>query len=91
MGRNSFRQVFSDGSFIEISLASIRPDKWRPHGVRYRFAWVQKGRCRVLFDNHHGKKDHLHIDGAEMPFEFESVAQLRKRFEEEIRKLGGTL
>ena len=89
MGKDSVRQILSDKSFIEITLMPIRPDKWRPHGARYRFAWVQNGKCRVLFDNHHGKKDHMHLDGVEHPFEFESISHLRRRFEEEIRKLGG--
>lgn len=91
MGTNSVRQLLEDGSFLEISLTSIRPDKWRSHGIRYRFAWVQKGKCRVLFDNHHGKQDHMHIDGVEIPYEFVSVGELRRRFEEEVRKLGGEI
>ena len=45
----------------------------------------------MLFDNHHGKKDHMHIDGVEHPFEFESISQLRREFEKAIEVLGGTL
>ena len=33
----------SDGSFIEGSIEAITPDRWRPHGVRYRLAWIQEG------------------------------------------------
>lgn len=85
------RQFLDDGSYLDVSIHPIAPDKWRPHGVRYRLAWIKSGRCRVLFDNHHGKSDHLHIDGEERPYEFTSVSQLRKDFEAQVRKLGGAL
>jgi hypothetical protein len=91
MGKSSFRKTLADGSFIHITLAAIKPDKWRPHGVKYRYAWIQNGICRVLFDNHHGKKDHMHVDGAETYFTFESIQDLETRFEAEIRRLGGSL
>ena len=83
------RPDLPDGSFIDISIDEIAPDRWRPHGVRYRFAWIDKGVCRVLFDNHHGKHDHLHIDGVEMEYRFISVEKLYDDFTSEIRSLGG--
>ena len=64
------RRRLQDGSFIEGMIESIPKDRWRPHGVRYRLAWVQNGICRVLFDNHYGKEDHLHVDGAEQRYHF---------------------
>ena len=85
------RVYLLDLSFIEWSLAEIKPDRWRPHGVRYRMAWIQNGICRVLFDNHHGKGDHMHLDGVERPYSFISFAKLREDFEREVRKLGGSL
>ena len=83
------RTDLSDGSYIDVSIDRIKPDRWRPHGVRYRMAWVKNGECRVLFDNHHGKGDHLHVDGEELPYEFTSVEQLARDFAQEVRKLGG--
>lgn len=85
------RQYLTDGSFIERAVDAIEPDQWRPHGYRYRFAWIQKGICRVLFDNHHGKQDHCHIDGKEKLFRFTGIEQLLNQFYSEIRKLGGPL
>lgn len=85
------RQVLADGSFIELTLSRIRPDKWRPHGVKYRMAWIERGRCRLLFDNHTGKSDHFHRDGQEFPYHFESAAKLRQDFESELRKMGVTI
>jgi predicted transcriptional regulator len=51
------RKRLKDGSFIEGMIQIIPSDRWRPHGVRYRLAWVIEGKCRVLMDNHFGKYD----------------------------------
>jgi hypothetical protein len=83
------RTELPDGSYIDIAVDLIAPDCWRPHGVRYRMAWVKNGKCRVLFDNHHGKEDHFHINGKEHPYTFTTVEQLAQDFAEEVRKLGG--
>ena len=85
------RQLLDDGSYLDISIFSIRRDKWRPHGVRYRLAWIKNGICRVLFDNHHGKTDHVHLDGKEYFYEFTNVRKLREDFETQVRKRGGPL
>jgi hypothetical protein len=85
------RAYLADLSFVEWSLIEIKPDHWRPHGVRYRMAWIQNGVCRVLFDNHHGKGDHAHIDGVEKVYVFESFVKLKEDFEREVRKLGGSV
>ena len=83
------REALSDGSFIDGSIELIQPDRWRPHGVHYRLAWVQHSVCRTLFDNHYGKEDHYHVDGVERKYHFVSVDQLSEDFLTEIRKLGG--
>ncbi len=90
MGSSQRRQL-RDGSYYDWSLQAIKPDRWRPHGIRYRLAWIQKGSCRVLFDNHHGKTDHCHIDGREMPYVFRGIGELFDDFLSEIRKLGGAV
>ncbi len=51
--------------------------------------WVKNEMCRILFDNHHGKEDHFHIDDKEFPYKFTTVEQLASDFFEEVRKLGG--
>jgi len=85
------RRDLGDGSFVDISLGPIKPDKWRPHGIKYRFAWVERGVCRVLYDNHSGKTDHCHIDGVERLYKFVSIETLYDDFAVEIRKLGGLI
>lgn len=85
------RRDLPDGSFIDISIDPIKADKWRPHGIKYRFAWVEEGICRVLFDNHVGKTDHCHIDGVEKPYHFMSIEKLYDDFIAEIRNSGGLI
>lgn len=83
------RKRLIDGSFVDASVEIVDRDKWRPHGVRYRIAWIQDGKCRVLFDNHHGKTDHFHVDGAESEYLFQSIEQLFDDFERLVELLGG--
>ena len=50
-----------------------------PDGVRYRLALVEviSGKIIALFDNHHPKGHHLHLeDGTERSYRFESVGKL---------------
>jgi hypothetical protein len=83
------RTYCPDGSYIDASVQYIKSDRWRPHGVRYRLAWIQNGKARVLFDNHHGKGDHFHVDDEEYPYCFSSVKQLGSDFAEQVKRLGG--
>lgn len=85
------RKRLADSSFVDASVEIIKPDRWRPHGVRYRIAWIQGGRCRVLFDNHHGKADHFHVDGAEHEYNFQGIAQLFEDFDQLVAMLGGRI
>ena len=85
------RRDLPDGSFVDIAIDQIKPDRWRPHGIKYRFSWVEKGVCRVLFDNHRGKTDHCHIDGVEKNYQFVSIEKLYDDFTAEIRRLGGLI
>lgn len=85
------REYLPDESFIEGSIESIKPDNWRPHGIRYRLAWVQDGQCRILFDNHFGKSDHMHINGIEYSYKFRDIDTLLKDFRTAIIQAGGKL
>ena len=41
--------------------------------------------CLVRYDNETGKGDHRHVDGREMAYEFKSIEQLRRDFEEDVK------
>jgi len=45
--------------------------------------------CLVRYDNETGKGDHRHVGGREMAYEFKSVEQLRRDFEEDVKATGG--
>ena len=85
------RRRLSDGSFVDFSIDVIQPDEWRPHGFRYRLAWIKDEECLVLFDNHHGKSDHFHIGENEFQYDFVGIEQLNDDFESLVRKLGGVI
>jgi hypothetical protein len=88
---SSNRIFLKDGTYIDWSVTSTQPDRWRPHGVHYRICWIQNRKVRVLFDYHAGKKDHFHLDGIENDYDFESVEKVWEDFKDEIRKLGGSV
>lgn len=86
---SSFRVLLRDGSFVDWIVVKIKPDRWRPHGLKYRLAWIKDDVCRVLFDNHHGKHDHYHVNGIEKDYQFVTEEKLFDDFYSEIKKLGG--
>jgi len=82
--------VLSDESIIEIVLWRLpRPTPDRPHGLKYRLYYGRRGVCLVRYDNETGKGDHRHVRGREMPYEFKSIAQLRRDFERDVKAAGG--
>lgn len=56
------------------------PRRCRQHNYKYSAVYVRDGIRVVGFDNERGKGDHCHLDGAEMPYTFVSVAQLIEDF-----------
>ena len=85
------RFSLADNSIVDWTITPIKPDKWRPHGIKYSMAWVQNDVCRVLFDNHHGKHDHVHKDGTEESYVFTNIDKLIDDFKRAIRLLGGKI
>ena len=82
--------VLADESIIEIVLWRLpQPTPERPHGLKYRLYYGRRGVCLVRYDNETGKGDHRHVGGREMPYEFKSVEQLRRDFEEDVKAAGG--
>ena len=67
---------------MELSAHEILSDARYPDEIKYGFFFLdtQTGRS-LLIDNHYPKGHHLHIDGKEMPFQFESLQKLRSDFE----------
>jgi len=82
--------VLADESIVEIVVWRLpRPTPDRPHGFKYRLYYGRGGVCLVRYDNETGKGDHRHVRGREMSYEFESVEQLRRDFEKDVKAAGG--
>src|SRR2546429_2533218 len=82
--------VLSDESIIEIVLWRLpRPTPDRPHGFKYRLYYGRRGVCLVRYDNETGKGDHRHVRGRELPYEFKSIAHLRRDFVRDVKATGG--
>lgn len=45
----------------------------------------------MLFDNHHGKSDHFHVDEVECEYKFQGIERLFQDFEEQVSILGGRI
>jgi uncharacterized protein YwbE len=75
------RRTYDDGTFVEIVVWRLtRRDSERPHGLKYRLAYVRDGRRMVGYDNERGKADHRHFRGKEMPYAFVSLEILLDDF-----------
>lgn len=82
--------VLPDDCIMEIVLWQLpEPTTDRPHGFKYRLYYGRRGVCLVRYDNETGKGDHKHVGGRETPYEFKSVEQLRRDFEEDVKTAGG--
>lgn len=59
-----------------------------PDGIRYRLVHIIKAGelPAVLYDNHHPKGHHKHLEGTEFPYEFDGLEKLIEDFEKDIKK-----
>ena len=80
-----------EGNLREIAIWSVEPSPRQPEGIRYRLALIRRGekQSAVLYDNHHPKGHHRHVEGAEQRYEFTSVARLIDDFVADIMRVTG--
>lgn len=62
-------------------------DAERPHGLKYRLAYIVAGKRLVGYDNEKGKGDHKHFDNREIKYSFISVDQLISDFLTDVRSV----
>jgi hypothetical protein len=88
MARLLLRDKLIDGSgdIRERVVWSVKVSPRHPQGVRYRLAYIPQGEMypTVLYDNHHPKGHHKHIEGREEPYIFTDVGQMQADFERDI-------
>jgi len=90
MPAEPLRHVLSESAFAELVVWRVpAPVRGSQHEFRYRLALVVDGECVPRYDNEAGKGDHRHVRGREMPYEFKSIAQLRRDFERDVKTAGG--
>jgi hypothetical protein len=79
------------GNLYEIVLWRVPPSAAQPEGVRYRLAFIRAGEDTpaLLYDNHHPKGHHRHVDSREEPYRFTNVQELVMDFTRETRRLAG--
>ncbi len=82
-----------DGSIDERVIWQVPRSHRQPEGIRYRLAYIRKGgeSPSVLYDNHHPKGHHKHLDGAEFPYEFKGLENLIEDFEKDIEEANENL
>jgi len=76
-----------DGDLRELVVWSVRVSRMYREGVRYRLAFIPKnpGTSAVLYDNHHPKGHHKHLENLEQPYLFTNVDQLLADFEADVQ------
>ncbi len=79
------------GNLYEIVLWQVERSLRHPEGVRYRLAFIRTGEetPALLYDNHHPKGHHRHIEGVEQPYFLTTVERLVADFTNEADRLGG--
>ena len=71
------RHVLGEGRFADIVIWQLpSPTSGRPHGFKYRLAYVVDEICVLRFDNEAGKGDHKHVGDDETQYKFASLDQL---------------
>lgn len=70
-----------DRYVVELSIHEVGDPVRYPEGIKYGLVCtdLESGK-RVLMDNHHPKGPHLHLDAAELLYEFRDVPTLIKDF-----------
>lgn len=78
--------TYLDGGFAELVAWKIPVGPRYPDGIRYRFAFIpaESDRPAVLYDNHHPKGHHKHVDEIESKSSFSGVGRLVEEFRTEI-------
>ncbi len=76
-------------NLYELAVWLVPRSPRHPQGVRYRLAFVPAGHeaPAVLYDNHHPKGHHRHVEGREEPYDFADVDRLIADFFAEVERV----
>ena len=84
----SYRRDLPNGDIIQVVVWLIsEPLPGSSHCYKYRLHYQNAGGSDYIrYDNERGKGDHLHIDGREFSYCFESVKKLVQDFYSAIKQ-----
>ena len=81
------KKRLASGAIVEEVVWKLpRPEPDRPHGYKYRVAYVREGKRIVGYDNERGKGDHRHRRGREGRYEFVSLDRLLADFRADVMR-----
>lgn len=80
------KKSLPEGGFVETVIWRVPSNGKYPDGIKYRLAFIPAGWTQpaILYDNHHPKGHHKHIDGLESPGLFLGVPSLKLDFLRDI-------
>ena len=65
----------------------VNPFFDKPHGYKYSFVYIVKGKRVIGYDNAEGKGDHRHYGNREEVYTFKSVDKLFEDFYNDIQRV----
>lgn len=75
-----------NGGLVELVIWKLpQATTDRPHGYKYRLAYVRDGICVLRYDNERGKGDHRYCRDVEEPYTFTDVDGLLADFLRDVR------
>lgn len=85
------KKTDEQGNVRELVVWKVKPDRRQPDGVRYRLALILSEQTvpAVLYDNHHPKGHHRHIEGVETTYQFSTVERLIADFMADVTRITG--
>jgi hypothetical protein len=83
--------IDEQGNIVELAIWKVAPTRQNQAGIRYRLAFVPKGKGvpAVLYDCHPPKGHHRHVAGVEEPYHFRDVDQLLTDFTADAKRATG--
>lgn len=83
---HSFKLIDSVKGLMERKVWEVPQDEKNLDGIRYRLVYIPVGRetPAVLYDNHHPKGHHKHIDGLEIAYDYSGFENLLKDFRQDV-------
>ena len=84
------KKRLASGAIVEEVVWKLPyPESDRPHGYKYRLAYVRAGKRVVGYDNERGKGDHRHRRGREERYRFISLDRLLADFRADVMREEG--